>query len=881
MRGGAAPQQTDAFIGRRQELALLCAAFERHERIVTLVGPPGIGKTRLATEYASELSERGAGIGRSRSCLCDLSKATDENDFWAAMFSTLGVGPPRGRARATPEVVLTRALTARGECLLVLDGVERVADCLARVVADWVASVPGLRVLVTSRERLRTPGETCLEVGPLALPGDTNPAGAEAVELFMQRARAHDSSFIALDDDAEVIASLVRSLDGIPFAIELAAARVGVIPINDLERRISTSIDVLSRGSRHAGSRQATLRGAIQWSWDLLSERERDVLARASVFRGGFQLTTAEAILDDVGAPPPLLDTLHSLRDKSMLRVRDDGMGVRFDLYFGIREFAAERLAASERESDVRARHAAAYVALAHAAHLEAERSGHSDSLRALTRERDNLLAAHEYVSAPATQASVAQVLDAVVALEPVLLSQGPVERLLELVDGLYARPDAAVLDGERRARGLRARAKALQLSGSLDAAEREFDTALGLVANGDCKELVASLLVDAGVLHHRRRHLSLARENYSRALALYESGGCSRLRARVLGNLGAVRHDERDFEGAASEYRKALGLLRRDREPRLEGNILANLGVLATEQGRFDEAEDYFARAEVELRTAEDRRLLGIVRGNRGALAFERGDVDRARLELDRAIGDLTELGDLSSQALCMARKAAVDAVLAGGSDFRGHFAAAERLIDHEEDPLLLMAVRLFAALADLHACAPISAEVVRRVRLRMAEARAPFDAGASIADLSDDVRAALRLLERRLARVEPLGALLDQAPADALLVGPDAEWFRAPGGISQSLASHGPVRRMLLALLREHASPTQKGLDVDSLREAGWPDERMSPDAAANRVHVALAELRRRGLRPFLERRSDGYTLSAVLCVHPVDAPFPQRPQ
>jgi predicted ATPase len=878
MVGSASAQHADAFVGRREELAFLQAALERGERIVTLVGPPGIGKTRLALEYTRGLARSGAGLARLSPCSCDLSEAGNEQDFWVAVSSALGLRSPHGRARGAPNGAVVRALCARGGGLLVLDDVERVLDPLARAVVDWVRAVPGLRVLVTSRERLRTAGEVCLEVGPLGLPSDRDGTGGDAVALFVQRARAHTPEFVFADGDLGLVASLVSSLDGNPLAIELGAARMGVLGIVELTRRLSSGIDVLSHGSRHAGTRQATFRGAIRWSWDLLSDREREVLGRASVFRGGFQIGAAEAVLQEVDPGPSLLDTLHSLRDKSMLRVRENGAGPRFDLPFGIREFAAVRLAESGQESNARSRHATAYVALALEACLDAERFGRSDATRALVPERDNLLAAHAHFATFAEHGNIAWVLDAVLALEPVLLSQGPVERLLEVVEGLFARPDAAALDDERRARGLRARAKALQLSGELDAAERDFEAALGCAANLEDGKLLASLLVDTGMLHHQRRRLPLAREHYSRALSIHESGGRPRLRARVLGNLGAVHHDERNFEAAEREYRKALALLRRDREPRLEGNILANLGVLATEQGRFDEADDHFSRAEAELHVAEDRRLLGIVRGNRGAMAFERGDIDRARIELSRAIIDLAELGDLSSQALCLARKAAVDAVLSAGGDFSAYTAAAERLIDPEEDPLALMAVRLFGVLADLSASAPVSAEVVRRVRARMAEARAPLETGASLADLSDDIRAALRLLERQLALVEPLGALLEEAPADALLVGPDAQWFRVPNGISQSLAAHGPVRRILLALVREHASEAQKSLDLDALRDAGWPSERMSPDAATNRVHVALAELRRRGLRTLLKRTSGGYALSPALPIHFMDAPFPE---
>src|ERR1041385_6441746 len=141
MNGSADGRHADAFVGRREELAMLQAAFERHERIVTLVGPPGIGKTRLALEYVRRLSERSVAVGPLRPRTCDLSEAKNEQDFWAAICSSLGIGPARGKSRPSSNTAVTRALSARGQGLLVLDDVEGIADCLARAVVDWIAAV--------------------------------------------------------------------------------------------------------------------------------------------------------------------------------------------------------------------------------------------------------------------------------------------------------------------------------------------------------------------------------------------------------------------------------------------------------------------------------------------------------------------------------------------------------------------------------------------------------------------------------------------------------------------------------------------------------------------------------------------------------------------
>ncbi len=873
-------QRADRLVGRDEELATLREWLGRGERLVTIVGPPGVGKTRLAAELLRQL-ESARSSERFWTCFCDLSELTDRRGLAVAVSNELGIEPDRAKRRSSPDAALVRALSSRGKGVLVLDNVEQLAAFTADDVTAWLSGAPELVVVSTSRERLRAAGEVCLDLGPLRLPSDDESApGSDAVTLFVERARLHDPEFSVDAGNAQAVRALVSHLDGLPLAIELAAARVGVMSVDELRRRTSSDIDVLSRGVRSTSSRQSSLRGAIQWSWDLLSAVEQDVLSRCSVFRGGFGLRAAEAVLDDPTRNVEVVDVLHALRDKSLVRVKKDTGEPRFDVCFGVREFAFERLIRAGHEKETRSRHASTYLGLAASARSELERSGRSDDAHALARDRDNLTSAYEYLaSEPGAEA--ARVLAAIVALEPIFLSRGPVERLLELVEDYMARPDARSASASMVSRGLQARARALQLSASLDAAEQDFDAALALLRDDADRWQKASLLVDAGVLHHQRRHLDQARDCYTEALDLYESGGSPRQQARVLGNVGALHHDQRQFEMAETYYRRALHLLHRAEEPRLEGNILANLGLLSSESGRFDEADACLRRAEAVLVTSSDRRLLGIVRGNRGALALEKGELLKARELLGLAIRDLAEFGDSSSQALCLARNAAVEAALSDGSEWWTHSFAVERLIDANEDPLTLAAVRLYVALAELASVTPPTTDTLQRVHARIAAVRKRrADSGSSLAELSDDVRAALRLLERRLARIEPLSETLREFPEDTLVIGPDSAWFRPPGGVSQSLGAHGPVRRILLALSARAADAEPRGLSLDELREIGWPGEKIRPEAAANRVHVALAELRRRGLKAFIVRLPKGYALSDRVPIRRSDAPYPDCP-
>ena len=216
----------------------------------------------------------------------------------------------------------------------------------APALDGWVREAHEVRFLITSRERTRLPGEVAHELGPLGLPdSDEQAAGAEAVELFLDRVRALAPRGAPGADALPKVAALVRKLEGIPLAIELAAARADILGLDALHARLSRRLDLLGGGVRGVEARQATLRSALEWSWDLLDEADRRALARASVFRGGFSLEAAEAVLGEPGSPA--IDRVQSLRDKSLLRAapRAPGGPVRFSLYEGVRELSAEKLA--------------------------------------------------------------------------------------------------------------------------------------------------------------------------------------------------------------------------------------------------------------------------------------------------------------------------------------------------------------------------------------------------------------------------------------------------------------------------------------------------------------------------------------------------------
>jgi predicted ATPase len=348
------PRPANSFIGRENEVGGIVSLLRGDARLLTLTGPGGSGKTRLAVEAAAELvPEFKAGV-----FWVDLAPIRDPGLVTAAIARSLGA---KGR--------LVDHIGER-ELLLLLDNLEQVVDA-APEVAGIVESCPRLKVLVTSRELLRVRGEVEYPVLPLAQP--------EAVELFCARARVEPD---------ESIQNLCRSLDNLPLAIELAAARAQVLSPTQILGRLSQRLDLL-KGGRDAQARQLTLRATIEWSHDLLSPEERTLFARLSVFAGGCSLEDAEAV---AGAD---LDTLESLVDKNLVLKRED----QFSMLETIHQFAAERLEESGTAQELRGVHAAHFLALAKEAepHL---RGSPKEWLDRLESEHDNFRAALDWLEA-------------------------------------------------------------------------------------------------------------------------------------------------------------------------------------------------------------------------------------------------------------------------------------------------------------------------------------------------------------------------------------------------------------------------------------------------------------------------------------------------
>jgi predicted ATPase len=837
-------------VGRVAEREAVAQSLADGARLCTLVGPGGIGKTRVAHALCAALD----------GLFCDLSECRDESSALATIAAALDLRAVGAIDAATIE----RALRSRPPSLLVLDNVEQIVDAVASLARRWLAAVPALAIVATSRERLAIDAERAFVIEPLP----TSDPMSDAAALFVERARAAGAAEIS----PEQAAAVARALEGVPLAIELAAARVKVLGIDALVHHSDGLLDLLRSARRDGPSRHETLRRTIDWSWGLLSELDRSAFAACSVFRGGFDAAAAEAVLGRAGSLA--IDLVQNLVERSLVQARADALGrQRFYLFDTLRAYAAERAVQRGELASALARHRAHYVRLGARLVNDVERRPVASNLTRLELERDNLARIADDPDDPR------DALRALVALDPIARLRGAVEaqeRSLSRALSFVAETDEPDADA-LRARALRARGRARLHRGAVGDARADLDAALTRARFDRDEPLVAQLLVELGVLAHQQRALDEASDRYLQASALASSQRDESLLARIEANLAAVHHDRAEFADAERRYRAALDRASSLHEPRLEGITRSNLALLALERGSLDEADRLFDRASLLLDSSGDRRLFAINEGNRALFAHFVGRLRAARDGSERAATILASLGEARSEGLCRARLGGALADLGEFSLARVELARSEALLERAGDALGLEALALHRALlAIAEAPEAPSIRAALLVSVRASLAKVPR---AGSATLSDDVRIAARIVEARLdalasgAGPKPLRATVTATLTDAstsgatLAVGPDAEWFRLDAGTVQDLRAHGPLRRVFVALVRAQAAG--EWLEIDALLAAGWPGERVVASAANNRVHVALSDLRRRGLRPWLVQREGRYQLASELRV------------
>lgn len=395
--GTRLPVAATSFVGRDDAIAAIVAAF-RPSRLVTLAGPGGVGKSRLALETAHLL----AGEHRDGAWLCELAPVADPGGVAFAVAAAVGVRQVR---RTTIEDSLVDALATR-ELLVVVDNCEHVLDGVVPLLEQVLHQCSGVRVLATSRERLAADGETVVDVPPLELPDEkADPMTAwdqpaPALELLRDRITAVRPGFRPdARSHREAILDIARHLDGLPLALELAAARIATLGPLEVAGRLDQRFTLLTRGRRTALARHRTLRAAIDWSYDLLDDRERRTFERATVFVGGFTLDAAEHVCAVAGgvSRDDVPDIVTALVDKSMLIVDDRGPTTRYRMLETLRQFGHERLAARGELAPTERAHALCYAELAWRAEPHLRGPGEAEWVPLVDAELANLGAAHAW----------------------------------------------------------------------------------------------------------------------------------------------------------------------------------------------------------------------------------------------------------------------------------------------------------------------------------------------------------------------------------------------------------------------------------------------------------------------------------------------------
>jgi non-specific serine/threonine protein kinase len=690
------PLQLTSFVGREREARAVRELLLRPDvRLLTLTGTGGAGKTRLALQAAADLVEAFA----DGACFVSLAPVTEPGLVPSAICRALDVQQATDR---TPLEALTHHLRDK-HLLLLLDNFEQVLDA-APAVAAVLAACPRLKALVTSRAALHLSGEQQWPVPPLALPDAQHRPDPptlsqyDAVALFIQRARAVRPDFRVTDENGPAVAAICARLDGLPLAIELAAARSTVLPPQALLARLGNRLATLTGGARDLPERQQTLRRTIDWSHDLLDAEERVLFRRLAVFAGGCTPEAAEAVCaagDDLAGPPPgaVLDGLAALVDQSLVQREAGGDALgrepRLVLLETVREYAQERLAAAGEAAALERRHAAHYLALAEAAEPEVKRADQAAWLARLEREHDNLRRALAWAASEGQRGgapvAVAWGLRLAVALARFWEFRGHGREGRAWLTRLLALPGAAAHPA-LRGRALARAGYLAQGEGDYAVARAQLAEGLAAARAGGDRAGAAFALFGLGQLAQWQGDPAAARPLLEESLALARALGDGWAVARALANLGELALDEGDLPGARARLEEGAAVARAAGELRILSTLVVDLGSLALREGDAARATGRYEEALAAKRALGDRygaagalRLLGRVAADRGDYATAgrcAADALRISVDLGNTAGVIAALGGLARVA---ARLGAPERALRLGG-------AASRLLDAGE---------------------------------------------------------------------------------------------------------------------------------------------------------------------------------------------------
>ncbi|HYB16095.1 MAG TPA: LuxR C-terminal-related transcriptional regulator [Streptosporangiaceae bacterium] len=634
---GGLPSPGDLFVGRENELEALSRMLASPQaRLVTLTGPPGIGKTRLAVACASAHAERSG----CAPVFVDLAPVRDPALVMVELAQAVGV-EPRGGTDLAGQLA---AALSHEERLVVLDNYEHLLTA-AQDVGRVLAACPRLRVLATSRERLRLSAEQEFPVPPLAMPAPTDVADLgylaanPSVALLLDRARRTSPGFDLTPANALLLASACIRLEGLPLAIELAAARLKVLTPGELVFRLSSRMEVLASSTRDVPARQRTLRSAIAWSYDLLDSGERALFRRLSVFAGGWTLADVGSVCAVNGGDA--LTMVESLLDKSLIRrLPGDEQTAEFSMLESLREYAAEQLAFHAEAEETRARHAEHYAGLAGQFEASLGLPEEQAWLLRLGRHHADLRAALDYCRDAGRDGWV---LWLATALGWYHYSHGDLDHGQALVDAV------------------------LPLAAGQDDPAGDSDDAM---AGG-----LVGVLVVGGVLAWATGEMGRARGLLRRALELSEERGDARRAAFACAFLGHVARAGGEWDASADWHRQAEARFREEGSPQGVAWARHDLGLLARDRGHLRSAAELLRASLRDFRELDYRWAAAWSAWGLGTTLSAQDQLEEASSLLAEALRIYTDLNDPRGIAQCL------DALAHVASE-RAHYESAAQLI-------------------------------------------------------------------------------------------------------------------------------------------------------------------------------------------------------
>jgi predicted ATPase len=636
------PKPRTALFGRESQAEALIAILQREDlRLVTLTGPGGIGKTRLALDVAHKvISGFPGGV-----FLVALSVVSDPGAIAYAISQALGISDP---SSDSAEQGLKRYLGALEEpLLLVLDNFEHLLAG-APLIGDLLSASPKLKVLVTSQSPLHVYGEQEFPVPPLALPALKTLPDIEvlsrlpAISLFVERARAVKHDFVLTKENAHAVASICTRLDGVPLAIELAAARVKLLTISAMQARLESTLGLLTGGARDLPTRQQTLRGTMDWSYSLLNEPEKRLFRRLSVFVGGTTLEGVEAVCDTAGdLGVDVLDGMASMVDKSLVQQVEHETGeTRFAMLSTLREYALERLCESREEAATRRAHAAYFLVIAE----EGVGDNETQSLWLLRcdLEHDNFRAALDYLEKTGDAEWGMRLGRALFRYwetrKHIIEGRERISRLLQL-EGASTRPSlrapllfaAAVLSGEQ---------------GDQLSAWKLFEESRNTCsAIGDTRGAVVA--TNALAVNARERgEFADAASLFEKCTDMWRELGDSADIARALSNLANVRKLQGDFERASSLYDECLTMFRQAGDVAGVAWTLNYKGDVASEMGDLAAARTFYEQSLAAFSLMRDGWGMASVLSDLATLSSKQNDHTEAKRLYGESIKMFSDLG-------------------------------------------------------------------------------------------------------------------------------------------------------------------------------------------------------------------------------------------